>query len=333
VSHTIRIADRDIAFACEPGETILDAAERAGFTIPYSCRKGVCSSCAGVLAAGRAVIGRSGHIEGPAEAVRFCQARPCGDVEIIPVSIASARSSRKRLAATVHRIGRPAGDISVLSLRLPIGRRVPFRAGQYLRVHLGDGESRSYSLANAPQDNDRMEIHVRHVPGGRFSEACLTELKPGGKLDVELPYGTSCPEDGTEPLILAATGTGFAPVQSIVEDLARRGASRPVHLFWGGRTKADLYAADRVLGWAERHAWFRFTPVLSRAPAAAGARAGRVQDAILAEYRDMSGCVVHACGNPAMVAEARHLLTTEAGLPASCFHADAFLPSGTDADT
>jgi len=327
MTHTIRIAEADISFACEAAETILDAAERAGFTIPYSCRKGVCSSCEGTLVAGRVTVGHARQVDGPAGALRFCQARPCGNVAITPVAIANVRQVLKRFAATVRDIGRPAAGVSVLSLRLPIGRRVPFRAGQYVRVLLGDGDSRSYSLANAPQHNDRVELHVRHVPGGRFSGAGLAALKPGDKVDLELPYGTSCPPDGPAPLILLATGTGFAPVQSIVEDLVRRGAARPVHLFWGGRTMADLYAAERVGGWTARLAWFRFTPVLSRPPAGEGVCPGRVQDAALMEYPDMSGCVVHACGNPAMVAGARRLLTIRAGLPAAQYFADAFLPS------
>lgn len=324
MNHTIRIAGADIAFPCETSETILEAAERAGFTIPYSCRRGVCASCEGALVAGRVAVGHTRQVDGPAAALRLCQARPCGDVAITPLSIANVRQVRRRFAATVRRIDRPATAVSIVSLRLPIGRRVRFRAGQYVRIKLDDGDSRSYSLANPPQHDDRVVLHVRHVPGGRFSETGVAALKPGDKLDLEFPYGTSCPPDGPAPLILLATGTGFAPVQSIVEDLARRGVARPVHLFWGGRTMADLYAAERIARWTARHAWFRFTPVLS---AAAGARPGRVQNAALAEYSDMSDCVVHACGNPAMVADARALLTTRTGLPAGHYFADAFLPS------
>ena len=331
MSHTITVTGGDIAFPCEAGETILEAAERAGFTVPYSCRRGVCASCEGALNAGRGVVGRARPVAGPATAVRFCQTRPCGDVEIAPVAIARTLRSRKRFAAAVHAIARPARDVAIVSLRLPIGRRAPFRAGQYVRVHLGDGDSRCYSLANAPQDNDRVELHVRQVPGGRFSEGCLARLTPGATLDLELPFGTSSPDDGSEPLILLATGTGFAPVQSIVLDLARRGLARPVHLFWGGRTMADLYAAGRIARLTAHHPWFRFTPVLSRAPAA-GAAAGRVQDTALAEYHDMSGAIVYACGNPAMVADARQLLTAAAGLPAAHYHADAFVASGVAAD-
>lgn len=326
MSHLIRIAGAEIAFPCDPAETILDAAERGGFTIPYSCRKGVCASCEGVLAAGRVILDRTREaVDGPAAGLRLCQARPCGDVVIAPVSIVNAGQVRRRFAATVRRIERPAAGVAILALRLPIGRRVRFRAGQYVRIMLADGDSRSYSLANPPQHDDRVELHVRQVPGGCFSATRVAALKPGDKVDLETPYGTSCPPDGPAPLILLATGTGFAPVQSIVEDLARRGVARPVHLFWGGRTMADLYAAERIARWRARHAWFRFTPVLS---GAAGGGRGRIQEAALAQYPDMSGCVCHACGNPAMVAAARQLLTTRAGLPAAQYFADAFLPSG-----
>lgn len=330
MTHQITVAGSDIAFAQEPGETILDAAERAGFALPYSCRKGVCVACKGGIAAGEVQIGRSAVATGPCEDVLYCIARATGPIEIAPKWIvARAAPTRKRFAATVHDIARPAPDVSIVRLRLPIGRRVPFRAGQYVSVDLGDGETRNYSLANAPHDNDMAELHVRHVPGGRFSSGIVPALARGDTLDLELPYGLfGLSDDDRVPAIMLATGTGFAPIKSIVTDLMRRRATRPVHLFWGGRGEADLYQRALAHSWAERLPWFHFTPVLSRATAAWTGATGRVQDVAAAAYPDLRGHEVYACGNPDMVDQARATLRAGNGLAEDNFYADAFVPAG-----
>ncbi|MDB5688817.1 MAG: ferredoxin [Sphingomonas bacterium] len=326
----IHVPGSDISFPCESGETLLDAAERAGFAMPYACRKGVCSSCKGGLVSGSLAVGRSGRISGLHEDVLYCIARPETDVAIAPKWIVERKTpARRRYQLTVHRIDWPAPDVAILHLRLPIGRRIPFRAGQYARVFLPDGETRNYSLANAPHDNDIAMLHVRRVPGGRFSDGVLLTLAAGDTLDLELPYGLfAMSEDNRVPALLLATGTGFSSLKSMIEDLVRRRADRPVHLFWGGRSSTDLYDMDRALRWAERYPWFRFTPVLSRPGAGWEGAVGRVQDVAHRDYPDLSRHEVYACGNPGMVDEARALLTGLAGLAEDNFYADPYVPSG-----
>ena len=330
MTHRITVAGSDIAFPCDADETILDAAERAGFAMPYSCRKGVCSSCKGGIVAGSVSVGRSGSATGPVEDVLLCVARPQGAIEIAPKRITAAtRPTRKRLMATVHRIEWPAADVAIVQLRLPIGRRAPFRAGQYVRVLLGDGESRNYSLANAPHDNDGVTLHVRRVPGGRFSDRAMAALSPGDHLDLELPYGQFfLSEDDSTPTILIGTGTGFAPLASIIGDLARRRIHRPVHLFWGGRDLADLYQLDLARRWAATFPWLAFTPVLSRPGAGWTGSVGRVQQAVLAHHADLSQHEVYACGSATMIDDARATLIRERRLAEDNFYADAFVASG-----
>ncbi|WP_236630517.1 2Fe-2S iron-sulfur cluster-binding protein, partial [Sulfitobacter sp. HI0040] len=156
VSFRITVTDHDdIGFDCEEDETVLDAADRAGYAIPYSCRKGVCSSCEGGIAAGEAMVRGQGVQAGPAEGVKLCQARPLTDLQITPTRIQKVEPvERKTLEAKVRKITRPAPDVAVIQFRLPIGQRAPFRAGQYLRVVMEDGDSRNYSMANPPQKND-----------------------------------------------------------------------------------------------------------------------------------------------------------------------------------
>lgn len=326
----IHVEGREISIPFEDGQTILDAAEKAGYALPYSCRKGVCSSCKGGLVSGELIVGRQSSLSGRHEDVLYCMARPRGTVEIAPKWIEAREApARRRFTARVHRIDRPAPDVAIVHLRLPIGRRMPFRAGQYAKVFLEDGESRNYSLANPPHDNDVATLHVRRVPGGRFSDQRLALLERGSELDIELPYGLfsmSAQED--TPAVMLATGTGFSSIRSMVEDLVRRRERRPVHLFWGGRTMGDLYALEEVRRWAERHAWFEFTPVLSRPDAGWDGAAGHVQRAALARYPNLREYEVYACGNPGMIDDARALLTGSAGLAEDNFYADPFVPAG-----
>ena len=145
MTFTISVAHSDIAVDCEDGETVIDAVERAGYAIPYSCRKGVCSSCEGRIVRGEASVRGQGVRTGPADGVLLCQARPHGDIEVAPAWIRKVEPvSRKTFDAKVARIARPAADVAVIKLRLPIGLRAPFVAGQYLRVILPDGDLQKF---------------------------------------------------------------------------------------------------------------------------------------------------------------------------------------------
>jgi NAD(P)H-flavin reductase/ferredoxin len=329
MTHRITISDTEVAFDCPPNQTVLEAAEAAGWSIPYSCRKGVCTTCTGALHVGELVVRGKGIVQGPDRHVLLCQARPLSPVLIAPKRIERRLPpARKTIDATVYRIRRPDPLVTIVDLRFPIGLRAPFRAGQYLSVHLPDGDSRSYSLANAPQHNDSAQLHIRTMPGGRFSGEIVPGLRRGDTVPVTLPFGEFVLDhDRDDPVLLLATGTGFGPVQSIVADQIARRCTRPVHLYWGGRTAADLYLMDLAAKWAARRPWFRFTPVLSRPAAGWPGVTGRVQDAALADYPDLSTHQVYACGNQAMTEDALDLLGREAGLTEDRFHCDAFVPS------
>jgi CDP-4-dehydro-6-deoxyglucose reductase/3-phenylpropionate/trans-cinnamate dioxygenase ferredoxin reductase subunit len=325
----VRVTGREIAFDCAADETILDAAERAGLSLPYSCRRGVCNTCEGGLASGEVQV-RGREIAGKYASVLMCQARPRSDVEIAPRRVEKrVPQPRKTLAATVYRIARPAPDVWILVLRFANGVRAKFQAGQYLQVLMAGGDRRNFSLANPPHDNDSVELHIRHVPGGRFSERLLATIKVGDKLTVELPFGQFFLREADRPAILLATGTGFAPIKSIIEEALRLGEQRrPMRLYWGGRTRHDLYMADRVAKWADRAGWFTFVPVLSHADDDWRGRTGVLHRAVLEDHPDMSDVEVYACGNPLMIAAARRDFSKEAGLPEARFYSDAFVASG-----
>jgi NAD(P)H-flavin reductase/ferredoxin len=326
-THQVSVADTDVVFDCVPGQTVLDAAEAAGWTIPYSCRRGACTSCLGTIVSGTVRDRRSGRPDGPGADALLCQAVPDGPVGVRPRRIAHSGPPRRReLTARVYRVRRPAPRVVVLELRYPIGRRIPFRAGQYLEVRLPGAESRPYSLANPPRDNDMAELHVRVEPGGLFSDRTARHLRPGDLLTVEAPYGDTTVEPGTEPLVLLATGTGFAPVRSVLLDQVTRRAARPTTLYWGGRDESDLYQLDTVVRWSRALPWLTVHPVLSRPDRTWPGATGHVQEVAAARHPDLTGHTVYACGNPDMTRDARELLTTTSGLPEERFLADAFVP-------
>lgn len=330
MTYPVKIAGGDIAFACGEDETILDAAQHAGFEIPYSCRKGVCSTCEGRLVAGAVEVGRDGapkRLVGPLDQVQFCRARPRSALEIAPKRIERLDPlARKTLTATVFRVARPTPDVALVHLRFPAGTKVRFKAGQYLQVLLEDGERRNFSLANTPAEKDGAQLHIRHVPGGRFSESVLASLQAGQKLRIELPYGDFfLRESSDKPIILVATGTGFAPIKSIVEDALKRGVRRSMRLYWGARSPDDLYLRELPGQWSARHSNFVFVPVVSEPGAGWDGRTGLVHEAVLEDHPSLAGHQVYACGNPVMIQAVQRDFVARAALPRDEIYCDAFI--------
>lgn len=331
MTHRISIDTAEVAFDCTPGQSVLDAALRAGIELPYSCRKGVCGSCAGSIAAG-AVTGINGAaIRNDActsDQVLYCMCTPAADVVLRPTSWKRLDpSARKTFTARVYSNELAAPDVSVLRLRLPAGQRARFQAGQYLQVLLDDGSTRSYSMANAPQESDGVTLHIRHVPDGRFS-AQVAQLVPGDTLQIELPFGqVALRADDARPIVFVAGGTGFAPVKSILDDMHKRRVERPTTLIWGAREADGLYLRPAAERWQKQWPDFRFIPALSDGPvdSVTGAFTGRVDQALRANFTALSGHVVYCCGSPMMVSAVRSA-AAEAGLAPDDFHADVFVP-------
>ena len=333
MSHRIAIAGSEIAFDCAEDQSVLDAALRAGIELPYSCRKGVCGNCAGGIAQGEVagLAGASTRNEScTPEQVLYCMCTPTTDLQIEPVSWHRVDpGARKRFTAKVFRNQLAAPDVSVLQLRLAAGQRAKFHAGQYLQLALGDGSTRCYSLANAPHESDALTLHIRHVQGGAFS-ARVPDLQQGDLLDVELPFGAvTLDAASARPIVFVAGGTGFAPIKSILDDMAKRRIERPITLIWGARRAEGIYLRSAVARWQRQ--WpgsFRFIAALSEKPgddASEDAFAGRVDQALQARCPELAGHELYCCGSPAMVQAVRELAVRQLGLAAGDFHADVFV--------
>ena len=189
-----------------------------------------------------------------------------------------------------------------------------------------DGRKRSFSLANAPHDDAVLQLHIRHVPGGAFTEQVFSTMKLRDILRFNGPHGSFyLREDSAKPMILLAGGTGFAPIKAIVEHAIAENCQRPMFIYWGAKAKVDLYQNVLPEKWAAEHGHIRYVPVLSE-PAADDAWAGRsglVHQAVLADFPDLAGYQVYACGAPVMIEAAKRDFMGQ-GLPEDEFFADAF---------
>ena len=333
---TVTVLPSGRSFSVERDEPILIAAIRQGVGLPYGCKDGACGSCKCRLVAGRVIHGAhsASALSVAEEAAGYtltCQAAAQTDVVIEARTVAGAGEFPVRKMPTrVISIDKPAPDVAILSMQLPANDVLRYHAGQYVEFILADGARRSYSMANAPHnvgERPAIELHVRLMPGGRFTEHVFNAMKPKDILRIEGPFGTFfLREDSDAPIVLLASGTGFAPIKAILEHIRFKGIERPVHLYWGCRSRADLYLHD----WAERAAaemaHLTYVPVLSE-PAPEDdwrGRTGFVHHALMADLPDLSRHQVYACGAPVMVESAQRDLPARCGLPADSFFADAF---------
>lgn len=343
MSHRITIKPSGHVFSAEPGETVLQAALREGFPLPYGCRNGACGTCKGKIIQGTVDFGSHNEdtlteMEKQAGMALFCCALPLSELVIECREIGAIRDIKvKTLPCRVHKLERVAPNVMVISLKLPTNERLQFLAGQYIDILMKNGKRRSFSLANAPHDDELLQLHVRNYLGGTFAEHVFTRMKERDILRFEGPLGTFfLREDSDKPIIFVASGTGFAPVKSILEHAFHirnlRGSERQMVLYWGNRTKADLYLADLVGSWQQKHDNFTFIPVLSEALQTDNwnGRTGLVHQAVLEDFDSLAGYQVYACGTPAMVEAAHMDFTALRGLPEDEFFSDAFTASPSE---
>jgi CDP-4-dehydro-6-deoxyglucose reductase len=321
-------------FHAQDGETVLEAALREGYRLPYGCRNGTCGSCKGKVAAGSVDHGKSQDTalnasERAAGMALFCQARPCSDLIIECREIGAVKDIPvKTLPCRVQSLELVAPDVMRIRLRLPASERLQFLAGQYIDILLRNGTRRSLSLANPPHDDGLLELHLRNY-GGPFSTYVFTQMKEKDILRFEGPLGTFyLREDSIKPAVLIAGGTGFAPIKAIIEHAIHNRLKRPLLLYRGARHAADLYLDELPIAWQREHG-ITYVPVLSDAAAeeAWTGRRGLVHEAVIADLPNLSGCEIYACGAPAMIDAARRDFIARCNLPEAAFYADAFTPA------
>lgn len=326
------------SFTSRAGESVLDAALRQGILLPHQCKTGSCGACRARVVDGEAAClpGAQPAALSPEEAGQgmhlLCCTQAASDLRIECAEIPHIPGiAVRKLPVRVAALERLAPDVMRVLLQPPPGQHLHYAAGQYVDVLLPGNRRRSYSLATqAREGQEALELHIRHLPGGLFTDQVFGKLKARDVLRIEGPFGTFGMHDGasTAPAILLASGTGFAPIKALVEQLLATGSQRPVHLYWGGRKREDLYQHALCLEWAQAlQGRLAYVPVLSDAPASDGwaGRTGWVHEAVLQDHADLSQHEVYACGAPAMVDAARRDFAARAGMRARAFFADAFV--------
>jgi CDP-4-dehydro-6-deoxyglucose reductase len=334
----VRIEPSQHTYNVPEGKTVLQAALDAGFVLPYGCRDGACGSCKGKLVEGSVDYGK---YQGNALTEQdkrmgfalFCCAKPLSDLTIECREISALKDVQVRqLPCRVQKIDKAAPDVAVITLKLPTNDRLQFLAGQYLDFMLKDGRHRSFSIATPPHEvNERgeLELHVRHMRGGFFTDRVFSEMKEREILRFEAPLGTFfLRENNLKPRIFVASGTGFAPIKAMLEHIFHRNMDerRQLILYWGARSKRDLYMDELPRKWAAEHSGFKYVPVLSDTTNedAWTGRTGLVHQAVLDDFADLSPYQVYACGNPLMVDAAKRDFVALRGLREEDFFADSF---------
>jgi len=331
--HKVTVQPSGQAFEVQEGESVLTAALRQGVMLPYGCKNGACGSCKGKIVAGAVDYGHY-HARVLTEAERahgkalFCQAKPLGELVIECRTIGAAKDIAVRLLpCRVQKLERVADDVMIVRLKLPANERLQFLAGQYIDFLLKGGERRSFSMANAPHADELIELHIRQVAGGSFTDHVFGKMKERDILRLEGPLGSFfLREDSAKPIVFVASGTGFAPIKSIIESAFRRNVTRSMVLYWGARRPKDLYMSSIPETWTREQPSFRYVPVISEARPEDqwSGRSGFVHRAVMQDFPDLSTHQVYACGVPVMVDSARKDFTALCQLPEDEFYADSF---------
>ena len=332
MTHQVTLNPINASFRADGHETILEAALRHDLLVPYGCRNGSCGACRARIASGTVDHGKSSEMtltpaDREAGFALLCCAIPQTDVAVEVKDVRRATDIPiKTLPSRIEVLDKPASDVAVLTLRLPATEVFQFHAGQYIDILLKDGKRRSFSIANPPHDNATLELHVRHVPGGLFTDQVFSTMKVRDILRFNGPHGSFYLRESEKPMVLLAGGTGFAPIKSIVLEALYLELKRPMHIYWGARDRAGLYQFEVAEAWAAQHPHIQFIPVLSEPETTPGwvGRTGLVHEAVLADFPDLSGHEVYACGSPGMIAAARADYLGKAQLSEDAFFADAF---------
>ncbi|MCG8012760.1 MAG: FAD-binding oxidoreductase, partial [Candidatus Thiodiazotropha weberae] len=254
-----------------------------------------------------------------------CQAAASSDLTIgVAEIIASTDIQTRIMPCKIDSIDRLNEDVILLKLKLPEGERLQFLAGQYLNFILNDGSKRAFSIANAPHDDEHIELHVRHVSGGAFTDHLFNGMQEKTILRIEAPLGSYyLREESDRPIILMGGGTGFAPLKGIIEHAFQIGVNRPMHLYWGVRSRDDLYLPDLPEQWAAQYPNFNYTPVLSEPDMDWQGRSGWVHEAVIENYPDLSAHEVYMSGPPPMIQAGKDAFLAH-GLSDEQLYSDSF---------
>jgi len=318
-------------FDVEKGESILEAAMRHNIDLPYGCRGGACGSCAGYLVEGEVYydeepMALDDEMKANNQAL-FCIAKTSQDLHISIDEISGLENLEvKQLGCHVSSKNHLCHDVISLQITLDNNERLQYHAGQYIEFILQDGKRRAFSIANAPHKDDLIELHIRHVDGGLFTDFLFQSMPEHSALQIQGPLGSFYLREGRKrPLILMGGGTGYGPLKAMIEHIEYVGFNQPVHLFMGVRALRDLYMDEMVKQWISKNSSLTFVPVLSDPMGEDNWQGdtGFVHQTVAQQFKDLSGFDIYMSGPPPMVNAAVDLFTRQGASKDNMF-SDAF---------
>jgi len=331
MSHKVTVHPSGHQFEVDEGEAILDAAMRQNIDLPYGCRGGACGSCVGYVIKGEVYyndepIALDDDMRDAHQAL-FCIGKTSHDLEISIEEVEGlSHQEIKQLGCHVSSKDKLCHDVISLKITLDNNERLQYHAGQYIEFILEDGKHRAFSIANSPHNDQRLELHIRHVDGGVFTDFLFDSMPENSSLQMQGPLGSFyLREDRNRPIIMMGGGTGFGPLKAMIEHIEHVKFNQPVHLFMGVRALRDLYMNDMVKEWISNNDKLSFTAVLSDPMDEDNwqGETGFVHQAVANHYSDMSGFDIYMSGPPPMVNAAVDLFIQQGASKENMF-SDAF---------
>ncbi|MCW8935181.1 MAG: CDP-6-deoxy-delta-3,4-glucoseen reductase [Gammaproteobacteria bacterium] len=331
MSHKVTVHPSGHQFDVDEGESILDAAMRQNIDLPYGCRGGACGACAGFVIKGEVYydeepIALDDDMKTNHQAL-FCLGKTRQDLEISIDEIQGlAPLEIKQLGCHVSSKDRLCHDVIGLKIKLDNNERLQYHAGQYLEFILKDGKHRAFSIANAPHNDDLLELHIRHVDGGLFTDFLFESMPENSSLQMQGPLGNFyLREDRHRPIIMVGGGTGFGPLKAMIEHIEHVGFDQPIYLFMGVRALRDLYMKDMANQWLKNNSNLSFIPVLSEPMKEDDwlGESGFVHQAVANKFPELSAFDIYISGPPPMVNAAVELFIKQGASKDNMF-SDAF---------
>lgn len=211
----------------------------------------------------------------------------------------------------------------VYKIRLNVSPENTFKAGQYLQVVMSETDKRPFSIANAPNEQGQIELHIGATPENKYAYDVVQKAKIESKLNIELGIGNAYLRDGDEPIILIAGGTGYAYTKSILEHSLNTNPSRSLVLYWGAKSAQDLYELPNLQKLGEQYPDFKVIPVIEQPVADWGGKTGLVHEAVISDYGSFTEQQVYTAGRFEMAAVIRDSFLP-LGLSSENLYGDAF---------
>ena len=314
MSYQLTIEPLGQTIEVEEGQTILDAALRAGIYLPHACCHGLCATCKVHIIDGEVDHGPVSpfalmDFEREEQKCLACCAVPQSDIVIeaeIDEDVDAENLPVCDYDGTVSRIESLTPTIKGVWIKLDAPEGIHFQAGQYVNFHLpGDIGSRAFSLASAPDAGNEVELNIRIVPGGQATGYVHDKMTVGERVRISGPYGRFfVKKSARTPMIFMAGGSGLSSPRAMILDLLGEGCELPITLVYGQRTRAELYYHDEFMALAQRYRHFTYIAALSGEPEVTdwqGFR-GFVHEAAKAHFdNDFRGNKAYLCGPPLMI--------------------------------